>query len=144
MHVSPTVREVFSYFQNLNLLVLLEDLRDGRTARRSWFSGSLLYPVAHGLAAGKQVRELSVLGQAADLSNGCDYASRHLGAPVDAIYRFVSAWDDELMRPSWLLEQLESLWAERLDDAEFMQEVLQEQPATESEWEKELEGAVLQ
>lgn len=129
MTVSATVREVFSHFENLNLLGLLHDLREGRTARQAWLAGSLLCPIAHGLPAGQQVREVSVLGQSAHLSNGCDYAARYLGADPDAVLRFVRCWDEELIGREVLLRQIEELWQERLEDALFMQQMLQDEAA---------------
>ena len=35
MLVSSNVYSVFGYFQNLNLLALVQDLRNGRTARQA-------------------------------------------------------------------------------------------------------------
>jgi hypothetical protein len=118
-------RAVFGYFQNLNLLALLEDRRQRRTARQSWFTGSLLCPVAHGLPAGEQVRELTILGQAADLDDGCAYAARHLGAEPGAVRRFVRDWDEEGMSAERLLRELEAVWRERLEDAIAVQALLQ-------------------
>jgi hypothetical protein len=133
MPVASSIRDVFAHFQNLNLLALVHDLRAGETARRGWSSpGLLLCPVAHGLPAGQQVRELSALGQAADLDRGCDYAARYLGAAREAVLRFVRLWDDEVIRSPWLLRQLEELWAERLTDADVVQELIQVVPDTEA------------
>jgi hypothetical protein len=120
---------VFGHFQNLNLLALLHDLRDGRTARQAWLSGSLLCPVAHGLPAGPRVRELSALGQAADLSEGCRFAARLLGAEPGAVLRFVRFWDEGAVSRVWLLRQLEEVWEERLADAQALQGLLQGGPS---------------
>ncbi len=128
MPVSARVHSVFGHFQNLNLLALLQDLRDGRTARQAWQAGSLLCPVAHGLPHGAQVQRLRALGHAADLGAGCDFAARHLGAEPEAVLRFVRSWDDELLSGEALLSQLEELWAERLADAEAVQGLLQGAP----------------
>jgi hypothetical protein len=133
MPVSPGVQAVFGHFQNLNLLALLQDLRGGRTARQAWLSGALLCPVAHGLPAGPQVRELSSLGQAADLSVGCYFAARLLGADPGAVPRFVRFWDEGAVSPGWLLRQLEEVWAERLADAQALQGLLQGGPGA-PEW----------
>ena len=124
MAVHATIRAVFGHFQNLNLLALVQDLHAGRAARGGWLSGMLLCPVAHGLAAGREVRALTVLGQEANLADGCDYAARCLGAEAEAVLRFVRLWDDELLGDAGLLRQLEELWEERLADAEAVQEVL--------------------
>lgn len=129
MAVASTIRAVFSHFQNLNLLALMHDLRMGRTMQRGWLSGSLLCPVAHGLADGNQVHELHVLGQAADLSAGCAHAARCLGADAHALLYFVRCWDEGTIQSNQLLRQLEEIWAERLDDALVMQRFLLEAAA---------------
>jgi hypothetical protein len=125
MSISPAIHEVFGHFQNLNLLVLLHDLGSGQTARRSWYASGQLCPVAHGLAGGQQVRQLKVLGQGAELEDGCDFAARQLGANPAAVLRFVRSWDEEVHNRQWLLRQLEALWTERLEDAETMQAILE-------------------
>jgi hypothetical protein len=128
MPIPSAIREVFGHFQNLNLLALLHDLRKHETARQAWSSGAWLCPVAHGLPAGRQVRELSALGQAADLEDSCDYAARHLGANPRAVLRFVRSWDEEVVGGERLLGQLQGLWQERLADALAVQEMLQGPP----------------
>jgi hypothetical protein len=128
MPVSPKITAVFGHFQNLNLLALLQDLREGRTARTAWLSGSLLCPVAHGLPHGKHVRELHALGQMADLDQDCDFAAHHLGADPDAVLHFVRSWDNGTLSRGRLLQQLEEMWEERLADAEAVQELLQGGP----------------
>jgi hypothetical protein len=125
MSVSASIRGVFGHFQNLNLLALLHDLHSDQTARQAWSRGALLCPVAHGLPAGQQVRELNVLGQAADLGIDCAYAARHLGAEPAAVVRFVHSWDEGNLSRVGLFQQLQELWEERLADAEAMQAFLQ-------------------
>ena len=124
MAVAQNIRAVFGHFQNLNLLVLIQDLWARETARHGWSTGTLLCPVAHGLPAGEQVRHLTVLGQTADLDAGCEYAARHLGADPKAVLRFVRAWDEQGLAPTWLLQQLDEIWHERLADAQVMQDLL--------------------
>jgi hypothetical protein len=125
MPVDPSIRRVFGHFQNLNLLVLVEDLRGARTAHRAWSSGALLCPVAHGLPTGRVVSDLRFLDQAAQLGRACDYAARHLGADPAAVFHFVRRWDEHALSPGWLLQQLEGLWEERLADAEAVQELFE-------------------
>lgn len=125
MAVASSIRGVFGHFHNLNLLALVQDLRTHQTVRRSWFSTGTLCPVAHGLPSGQQVRELSALGQSAELEEGCNYAAHYLGAAREAVLRFVRLWDEEVFGNDWLLRQLEELWFERLADAQAVQEVLQ-------------------
>ena len=124
MFIEPIVRDVFGHFQNLNLLALLFDLEQDRTARQAWTSGTLLCPVAHGLPAGRQVQQLAILGQLTSLGHGCDVAARHLGADPAAVLRFVRSWDADALSRVWLLQQLFELWQERLEDAEAVQELL--------------------
>jgi hypothetical protein len=126
MPISAIIRDVFGHFQNLNLLALLHDLQQDRIARQAWTHGGLLCPIAHGLPAGQQVQRLSVLGQIAELGQGCDLAARLLGADPAAVLRFVRSWDAEAFRRSWLWRQLDELWQERLADAEAVQEMLQQ------------------
>jgi hypothetical protein len=124
MAVSMRIREIFAFFENLNLLSLIEDMRQGQTARHGWSTGRLMCPIAHGLPTGEQVRELNMLGQALDLSHGCEYAARHLGANPSAVMRFVRSWDDQTLTRDWLLHQLEELWFDRLENAQAVQEML--------------------
>jgi hypothetical protein len=125
MSISPIIRDVFGHFQNLNLLALLHDLQQDRTARKSWANGRRLCPIAHGLPAGQQVQRLSVLGQIVELAQGCDVAARLIGAEPIAVFRFVRSWDAEEVSRYWLWQQLNELWQERLADAEAVQELLQ-------------------
>ncbi len=126
---SAIITELFSYFQDLNLLALLEDLRAGRTTRDAWLSGSLLCPVAHGLPAGHLVQNLNALGQSASFGFGCDFAGRQLGADPRRIAEFVKSWDEGRLGSDWLIGQLEEIWNERLEDAETIQDLLQEPSA---------------
>lgn len=126
MSVSAIIRDVFGHFQNLNLLALLRDLQQDRTARQTWASDRLLCPVAHGLPAGDQVQRLSVLGQIAELGQGCDLAARLLGTDPAAVFRFVCSWDTGAISRYWLWQQLNELWQERLADAVAVQELLQQ------------------
>src|SRR5262245_25908687 len=132
MHIDPNIRSVFDYFQNLNLLVLREELRNGRAARGTWTSGAFLCPVAHGLADGEVVGNMRYLNQAAPLPRACDYAARKLGASPDSIYRFICDWDRGRISPDTLREQIEEIWKERLDDAVAVQEVMDERVAEEA------------
>jgi hypothetical protein len=85
--------------------------------------------VPHGLPAGEQVQRLSVLGQIAELGQGCDLAARLLGTDPAAVFRFVCSWDAGAISRSWLWQQLNDLWQERRDDAEAVQELLQQSVA---------------
>jgi hypothetical protein len=123
--VDPEIRGVFDYFQNLNLLVLMEDLRRGQAARKVWQSGSSLCPVAHGLPAKQQVREVCSCDQETGyLDQACIFAARLLGAKPEEVLYFVECWDSQKISDEALRKQLEALWLERLADAELMQHFL--------------------
>jgi hypothetical protein len=118
------VRRVFSHFQNLNLRVLIEDLRRGWITRGSWSFAGDLCPVAHGLADGQCVKRLQYISQAVDLRRACELAAQQIGAPDRTIEHLVTSWDTGSLGADWLLEQLEAIWGERLADAQIMQAVL--------------------
>jgi hypothetical protein len=129
--VHPTIHSVFGHFQNLNLLVLLDDLRRERVTHDAWSTGKHLCPVAHGMPFGQMVSDLCYLGQTAKLARACDYAARQLGADPASVRRFVELWDAHLISPDWLLWQLESMWNERQADADAVQEIISEVPVAE-------------
>ena len=124
------VRQVFMRFQNLNLRVLIEDLRHGTISRGNWSFGDDLCPLAHGLPNGHTVGVLRYLSQAVDLPRACRHAAEDLGVPPRFIERFVLGWDDGGMSQQWLLDQLEAIWSERLADAEVVQAIISAAPAT--------------
>jgi hypothetical protein len=124
MPVHARIRAVFGHFQNLNLLALLHDLASAQTVQQGWSFGTLLCPVAHGLPARRDVMELNVLGQTADLIRGCDHAARRLGADPAAVVQFVRSWDEGTIAAQRLFSQLVELWYERLEDAEAVQAVI--------------------
>jgi hypothetical protein len=131
MRADPTIRGVFGHFQNLNLLVLLHDLRGGAAAHGAWADGKLLCPIAHGMPVGQLVSDLQFLGQAEEPERACDYAARHLGADPTYVLRFVQLWDSHAFSADWLLRQLEELWEERRADADAVQELIKELPSVD-------------
>jgi hypothetical protein len=116
-----TVRQVFAHFQNLNLRVLMEDLRRGLVTRGNWSFVDDLCPVAHGMPTGQTVGLLRYLSQAIDLPRACRLAAQETGVPARYIERFVISWDCGDMSAEWLLAQLQMIWAERLADADAVQ-----------------------
>jgi hypothetical protein len=122
---NAVIRSVFGHFQNLNLLALIHDLRNGRTARGNWSTGADLCPVAHGMPIGRLVSELCYLGQTDALERSCAYAARQLGADLDNVRRFVELWDTLAFSAHWFLRQLEAIWEERFADAVAVQELLE-------------------
>jgi hypothetical protein len=119
------VREVFAHFQNLNLRVLIEDLRRGQVTRGNWSFADDLCPVAHGLASGQAVSVLRYVSQAVDLPRACRLAAEDVGVPPRFIERFVLSWDGGAMSQEWLLDQLEAIWLERQADADAVQLVIE-------------------
>jgi len=119
------VRTLFGRFQNPNLLVLREDLRRGDVTQGDWSSIGTLCPLAHGLSAGRVIGELRRLSQAINLEEASVAAAKCLGVlPVD-VYQFVRMWDDSgRLGVDWLAQRLDELWAERLADADCVQEIL--------------------
>jgi hypothetical protein len=115
------VRQVFARFQNLNLRVLIEDLRRGQVTRGNWSFADDLCPVAHGLASGQTVSVLRYLSQAVDLPRACRQAAQEIGVPSRFLERFVLSWDTGGMSQEWLLVRLEEIWSERQADADVVQ-----------------------
>jgi hypothetical protein len=118
------VREVFARFQNLNLRVLIEDLRRGQVTRGNWTFADNLCPMSHGMGSGHTVSVLRYLSQAVDLPRACRRAAEEMGVPPRFIERFILSWDGGGMSEEWLLEQLEAIWAERQIDADAVQLVI--------------------
>lgn len=129
MTVNPLIRDIFSRFQNLNLLTLMNNLRLKRVAFGGWQDDDgTMCPLSHGL--GYQTQHWQ------------DDLSKIFSISYSDIRDFVWLWDapdlilagrtDFLRRQkatNLLLRQLETIWQERLEDAEAMQEVLQAEPA---------------
>src|SRR5262249_41500586 len=118
------IRQVFTHFQNLNLRVLIEDLRRGRVAQGNWTFDRELCPVAHGLCDGRTVSLVQYISQAVDLKRACERAAEHIGASPRIVYHVVTGWDAGDFNTGWLLQTLEGIWAERQADAEAVQGVL--------------------
>jgi hypothetical protein len=121
--MSDNVRHIFERFHNLNLAFLIEDLRRNLTAVGNWESAQKLCPVAHAMPDGATVRQLRYLSQEVNLRRACEHAAGFLGARPAEVLTFVERWDAMPFAP-WLLHELETIWAERLEDALLMQELL--------------------
>src|SRR6516162_65500 len=113
-----SVRHVFAHFHNLNLRVLIEDLRRGQITRGDWTSATDLCPVAHGLANGRSVGVLRNLSQAVDQPRACRRVAEEMGAPARFIEDFIFSWDSGTMSHEWLIDHLEAIWRERQADAD--------------------------
>jgi len=129
--VTAIIQSVFGHFHNLNLLVLIDDLRHERVAhdawvteKNAWVGEKNLCPVAHGMPLGQVVSDLRFLGQREKLARACDYAARQLGADPANVHHFVELWDSHTFSTTWLLWQLKHMWRERQIDADAVQEVI--------------------
>jgi hypothetical protein len=80
------------------------------------------------MPSGHAVGVLRYVSQAVDLPRACRLAAEEMGVPPRFVERFVLSWDGGAMSQEWLLEQLESIWAERLADADAVQEVIAGEP----------------
>jgi hypothetical protein len=130
MKSDSIIRNVFGHFQNLNLLVLIHDLRAGRAVQGAWAFAGDLCPVAHGMPMGQLVSTLRYMGQVFEPARASAYAAGYLGAnPID-VQHFVDWWDAHVFSSDWLLGELESLWNERREDAEAVQEVISGNPCS--------------
>jgi hypothetical protein len=98
-------RPIFASFQNLNLLSLMDDLRAGRVLRRAFVFKGILCPIAHGLPR---------------CFRG-DLATETFG---QSWHEFTMWWDG-WPHDTELLSLLEGIWAERLEDADCVQGVLE-------------------
>lgn len=116
------IRDIFSRFQNLNLLFLIEDLRRGRVVFEDWWCQWKrteqidFCPLSHG--ASGSVIDISQYSCAAKLT----------GVSTEFCEQFANWWDDgsshKKRRRLHLLKILQSIYAERLADADAVQSVL--------------------
>ncbi|MFO0968251.1 MAG: hypothetical protein U0793_22065 [Gemmataceae bacterium] len=127
----PNARDIFSRFQNLNLLILIQDLRRRLTTSGDWEMDRFLCPIAHGMPDGATVGRLKYLSQSVNLERACSHAATVLGTHGTAVRRFVDLWD-AYPYPEWLLEVLEHIWNERRQDAEAVQQILAPQAVRRS------------
>jgi hypothetical protein len=124
-------RPIFERFQNLNLIVLLEDLNRNKVAMAAWkklvgTSGFELHhnlcPIAHGWSH----------HVAMNVNTGCASAEA-IGVSVDDVNDFIGWWDLGWYRQSFktfsnhLKKLLQSILDERLADADVVQEVIKQE-----------------
>ncbi len=113
MNAPHSIPAIFSRFRDLNLITLIQNLRQRRVARSDWSAEGRLCPLAHGLPNGQFVAGASEEGFEALL--GVDYA---------LVRQFLTMWDSELLSDVDLLTELCILWRERRADADAVQGVL--------------------
>ena len=119
MHNCLELNNIFSRFQNLNLLALINNLQKDHVSRGLWIrqadkEPSTMCPLAHG------TYPLTV-----NIGDRCENAAQRLSLSLSTILRFIGQWDGEKLARFRLLFVLEDIWKERLEDAETLQEVLQ-------------------
>lgn len=112
------LKNLFGRFENLNLRVLMDDVRTGNVAFEAWVYDVYpkihfpkLCPVAHGWQ------------QRCDTSETEDNLFAAAGVPRWLGSRFIEWWDNESKDETkpFLLVALRELWDERLADAEAVQ-----------------------
>jgi len=111
MNAPKLIPAIFSRFRDLNLITLIQNLRQGRVARGDWLRDGRLCPLAHGFPDGR------VATGACD-----DTADAVCVQPL--LSQFLNLWDGELLSDAALLTELCILWRERRADADAVQGVL--------------------
>lgn len=131
------LRNIFSRFQNLNLVVLIRDLELGLVAvghSRDRFGGaSIICPVAHGcdIFHGFYVGNMVI-------------ACQFFQLPEGMIASFLDWWDGQGNKRRWnrLLSVLRSILAERQADADAVQGVIENptaKPINENKFARDLQ-----
>lgn len=127
---------IFSRFENLNLLILMEDLRRGMVSRTFWVQPETknMCPIAHGskgrLKESLSIEELRLNPDASLATTNCELAN----IPLHIGEKFYRLWDDvdddnnPLMADRELLAILTDIYNERLADADVVQGVCAAQP----------------
>jgi hypothetical protein len=115
-----TTREIFTRFQNLNIAILMEDLRRGLVAREEWISAPMseddlliLCPIAHSCRSFEHLRTW-IEGTTSEMTDANPAAF------------FVRDWDNYDIGTPKLLSILEEIWKERMEDADVVQAVCEE------------------
>lgn len=120
------IRDIFSRFQNLNLVFLIEDLKRGLVARSFWVAPredhrapTSTCPIAHGWSQARHdCRTMVVRLPYEDIGPGLEAVS--LGT------EFIIWWDepdDHVARRSLLIHILKGILQERMDDADAVQAI---------------------
>lgn len=140
MMTRELLRNIFSRFENLNLLTLIHDLRNGEILREGWYDtnpfGQVRFcPIAHGWVCGyMEAKERGfvetvvnrTIKEDAFVERTNEYAMA--GIPANLGDPFVTWWDgdgnDHTKGDAFLLKVLEELYSERLADAEAYQELV--------------------
>ncbi|MDE2020236.1 MAG: hypothetical protein KGJ13_07875 [Patescibacteria group bacterium] len=128
------LKNIFSRFQNLNLLFLIRDLELGLVAvgnyRDRLREASILCPVAHGCD--------TYLGNAGANSV---HACQIFQLPEEVLSEFLDWWDNQGNKRRWnrLLTVLRSIRHERTADADAVQRVTAPRPINENKFARVLQ-----
>jgi hypothetical protein len=114
MSTRDLTRTIFGTFRDLNLITLIQDLRQGRVARSAWIEEGRLCPLAHGFRGG-----LNTVGLCDD-----GKIDLMLGLEHELTESFMTEWDGGRLQDADLLAELLTLWRERLADNDAVQAVL--------------------
>lgn len=119
------IKRLFARFENLNLFVLIADLRGKSCAYASWIDGRHSCPIAHGFRNGT-----------VNYADDDEQIYLHAGIPKTewaAATQFIGWWDDGAFDnvDSFLFEVLEEIAAERMADADAVQAVIAGAPERE-------------
>src|SRR5216683_1552756 len=102
------MRDIFSRFQNVNLLALIYDLEEGLVAKECWVEDDgRMCPAQHG---GRNHEDLGNLNS------------------ICGLWKLIDLWDDGEIKGDEMLSVCRSIFAERLADAEAGQNVLKDKP----------------
>jgi len=129
-------KDLFGRFQNLNLINLKIDLESHLVSMGMWAYKDLgdihMCPMAHGVDCSINRREV------VDDKYKREAVWKSKGWPVSDIYDFAFWWDgksylggDYKERQEQLTQLINSMWQERLDDANTVQEILEQEPLVE-------------
>lgn len=127
------IKNIFSRFQNLNLRILVDDLKNGQCAvgdwvhltkdSKTWENITLICPLAHGFHHESSINkvQLALLSQQEQ-----KIASEEIGITRKQVKDFLNWYDYKNDSTNKLLPILESIWKERLEDADAVQNVITE------------------
>lgn len=118
------IKMIFSRFENLNLLTLIEDIKISNVAWRGWMKGGALCPLAHGWCRNPGIRFTLVDAMSCAGLGGTDV---ELGGKFYSWYDDWGAanpsYHDLKVRTGFLLDVLAGIWQERLADANAVQQI---------------------
>ncbi len=125
--IAEDFRGIFERFQNLNLLVLIEDIKNGNVARGTWSQyiypdDATMCPLMHGFQNSCNNRFSPRLKEDNTSLEDWMAAKDALGMPyATEIMEFTAWWDSGGSKTNRLLKLLHSILQERMIDADAVQ-----------------------